>query len=183
MCLSIAPSRRLQVGCPSQQDEGAAGRCAHPLDSSAAPGFCVDHPDRESSLLKDTMTEAIQYEAFLKHETGTPTTSINQLFVTRDSRTLITAREKTTGGWDVETRKLLRMLLGQIGAGPTEVSNGSRSAATINTWWRSHGVTSMEHTMTVIARLMYACWNWPPAALSSHNPPLVLPYSFEVDLL
>ncbi len=67
------------------------------------------------------MTKPIQYEAFLKIETGTHTTRINQLLVTQDSKTLITAGEKTIRVWDVETKKQVRMLLGQIGTG----ANGS----------------------------------------------------------
>jgi WD40 repeat protein len=65
------------------------------------------------------MTKPIQYEAFLKIETGTHTTRINQLLVTQDSKTLITAGEKTIRVWDVETKKQVRMLLGQIGTGAT----------------------------------------------------------------
>ena len=46
---------------------------------------------------------------------------INQLLATRDGKRLISAGEKTIRVWDVETRKLLRVLLGQIGTG----ANGS----------------------------------------------------------
>jgi WD40 repeat protein len=67
------------------------------------------------------MTEPINYEAFLKLETGTHTTRINQLLVTQDTKILITAGEKTIRVWDVETKKQLRMLLGQVGTG----ANGS----------------------------------------------------------
>lgn len=67
------------------------------------------------------MNESINYEAFLKLETGTHTTRINQLLVTKDSKTLITVGEKTIRVWDVETKKQTRMLLGQIGIG----ANGS----------------------------------------------------------
>ncbi len=67
------------------------------------------------------MSEPINYEAFLKLETGTHTTRINQILVTQDSKTLITSGEKTIRVWDVDTKKQLRMLLGEIGAG----ANGS----------------------------------------------------------
>ncbi|MGZ6316819.1 MAG: WD40 repeat domain-containing protein, partial [Anaerolineales bacterium] len=67
------------------------------------------------------MSEPIKYEAFLKLETGTHTTRVNQILVTRDSKMLITSGEKTIRVWDVDTKKQLRMLLGEIGAG----ANGS----------------------------------------------------------
>ena len=67
------------------------------------------------------MSEPIKYEAFLKLETGGHTTRVNQILVSQDSKTLITSGEKTIRVWDADTRKQLRMLLGEIGAG----ANGS----------------------------------------------------------
>ncbi len=68
--------------------------------------------------LQDDNLEPTKYEAFLKLETGTHTARINQLLVTPDSKTLITAgRDKTIRVWDIETKKQVRMLLGQIGNG------------------------------------------------------------------
>jgi WD40 repeat protein len=75
------------------------------------------------------MTESIKYEAFLKLETGTHTARINQLLVTPDNQTLITSgADKTIRVWDVETKKQVRVLLGQIGSG----SDGSIQAITLS---------------------------------------------------
>ncbi len=64
------------------------------------------------------MAESINYDAFLKLETGTHTARITQLLTTPDQKTLITSGEdKTIRVWDVETKKQVRVLLGQIGPG------------------------------------------------------------------
>ena len=65
-----------------------------------------------------TDSEPINYEAFLKIETGSHTARINQLLVTPDGKSLITAgADKTIRIWNVEARKQTGMLLGQIGDG------------------------------------------------------------------
>jgi WD40 repeat protein len=64
------------------------------------------------------MEQPIQYEAFLKLETGAHSARINQMLVTPDDRKLITAgRDKTIRVWDIASRRADGMLLGQIGAG------------------------------------------------------------------
>ena len=64
------------------------------------------------------MEQTVQYEAFLKLETGSHPGGIRQLLVTPDGKTLITSGEdKTIRVWDRETRKQTGMLLGQIGSG------------------------------------------------------------------
>ena len=65
------------------------------------------------------VSEPIEYEAFLKLETGTHSVRINQLLVTPDSKTLITSgSDKTIRVWDIENKEQVRLLLGQIGPGP-----------------------------------------------------------------
>ena len=65
------------------------------------------------------MAKQTQYEAFLKLETGTHTARINQLLVSPDQKSLITAgSDKTIRVWDIESKTMTRMLLGQIGSGP-----------------------------------------------------------------
>lgn len=62
--------------------------------------------------------EKTNYEAFLKLETGTHTARINQLRITPDGKTLITASvDKTIRLWDIHTKKQTGMLLGQMGEG------------------------------------------------------------------
>jgi WD40 repeat protein len=61
------------------------------------------------------MTPRIDYEAFFKLDTGTHTDDIRQIVVTPDGKTLVTAGECTIRVWDAATRRLIRMLLGQVG--------------------------------------------------------------------
>jgi len=62
--------------------------------------------------------EPTNYEAILKLEIGTHTARINQLLVTPDGKTLITAgNDKTIRVWDLESKRQLGPLLGQIGTG------------------------------------------------------------------
>ncbi|HLA06326.1 MAG TPA: caspase family protein [Anaerolineales bacterium] len=75
------------------------------------------------------MAKQIPYEAFLKLETGTHSARINQLLVTPDGKSLITAGgDKTIRVWDIESKKQTGMLLGQIGSGP----NGSIQAIALS---------------------------------------------------
>jgi WD40 repeat protein len=70
------------------------------------------------SILEEMMEQPVQYEAFLKLETGAHSARINQILVTPDGRKLITSgRDKTIRIWDVQSRKADGMLLGQIGPG------------------------------------------------------------------
>ncbi|HMB23489.1 MAG: caspase family protein [Chloroflexota bacterium] len=64
------------------------------------------------------MDDSIQYEAFLKLETGSHTARIRQLLVTPDGKSLITAGEdKTIRLWDIKDKRQTSMLLGQVGEG------------------------------------------------------------------
>lgn len=64
------------------------------------------------------MGKPVQYEAFLKLETGSHTARIRQLRVTPDGKSLITSGEdKTIRIWDSDARKQTGMLLGNIGSG------------------------------------------------------------------
>lgn len=75
------------------------------------------------------MKKTANYEAFLKLETGAHTARVNQLLVTPDGRSLITAGgDKTIRVWDVESKTQTRMLLGQIGPG----SHGSIQAMALS---------------------------------------------------
>ena len=75
------------------------------------------------------MKQPIQYEAFLKLETGTHTAHITQLLATPDGKTLITAGgDKTIRVWDIESKTQVRMLLGEIGEG----SHGSIQAMALS---------------------------------------------------
>ncbi len=76
------------------------------------------------------MTKSIPYEAFLKLETGSHTAYINQLLATADGKTLISkGRDKTIRIWDVETKKQIGMLLGEVGKGSED---GSVEAMTLS---------------------------------------------------
>lgn len=75
------------------------------------------------------MKTKIPYEAHLKLEIGTHSARINQLLVTPDGKSLITAGgDKTIRVWDVESKKQVSLLLGQIGAG----ADGSIQAIAIS---------------------------------------------------
>ena len=75
------------------------------------------------------MKKMVNYEAFLKLETGAHTARVSQLLVTPDGRSLITAGgDKTIRVWDVESKTQIRMLLGEIGPG----SHGSLQAMALS---------------------------------------------------
>ncbi|MBL0149997.1 MAG: hypothetical protein IPP87_15325 [Ideonella sp.] len=78
------------------------------------------------------------YEAFFKLDTGTHTGDIRQIVVSPDGQTLITAGECTIRVWDLKTRQLLRMLLGQVADRSQEVfgdGNVRRMALSPNGLW------------------------------------------------
>jgi len=71
-----------------------------------------------------SVAEQVPYEAFFKLDTGTHNGDIDQLRVTPDGRTLISAGEFTIRVWDLATRRPLRMLLGQV-ADVSEQTHGN----------------------------------------------------------
>ncbi len=67
---------------------------------------------------ESAVTEAGSYDVTLKLDTGTHTSRINQLLVTRDEQMLISVGEKSLRIWNMETRRLQRMLMAQGGRAP-----------------------------------------------------------------
>ncbi|MCE2658624.1 MAG: caspase family protein [Rubrivivax sp.] len=60
------------------------------------------------------MVDHKAYSSFIRLETGTHTAAITQIAVTADGKCLVTAGETTLRVWDIETRKPLRTLLGEV---------------------------------------------------------------------
>lgn len=67
------------------------------------------------------MAESVHYETFLQPDTGTHHSPIVQIVATPDGQSLVSAGETTMRVWNVQTRNLDRLLLGQV-AGPTDDS-------------------------------------------------------------
>jgi WD40 repeat protein/uncharacterized caspase-like protein len=89
--------------------------------------------------------DAIAYEAWLRLETGQHSGPVQQLQVTPDGHTLVSAGDCTLRVWDVATRQCLRVLRGQIGPGVDDtpghgqvlrfaISRDSRWVVALKSW-------------------------------------------------